>query len=113
METTTRGTPTSSGDGPGVTDLEKPSESIPGTAGPGAGEDKNPDLLRADGSLIPVTSGDEEEPRREPAADAVASRWRSRAAERLAEAAPSEIALSAFAAGLVAGIILGAISARR
>jgi hypothetical protein len=71
------------------------------------------DLLRADGSLIPVTREEGEAPRREPTTRAARLAWRSWTAERLASAAPSEIALSAFAAGLVAGAILGAALARR
>jgi hypothetical protein len=108
METTTPTPPTSSGDG---SSTPTASEKMSGATEAHPGETS--DLLRADGSLIPVTREEGEAPRREPTTRSALLAWRSRAAERLAAAAPSEIALSAFVAGLVAGVILGAAHARR
>jgi hypothetical protein len=110
METTSPTTSTSSGD---ASSSPTVSERVSGAFG--ASVDEGPDLLRADGSLIPVTREADEAPRREPpASPAMLLRaWRSRTAERLAAASPSEIALSAFGLGLVAGVFLGVASARR
>ena len=103
---------TSSGDGSGKS---TPVENDP--AGASAANGEGADLLRADGSLIAVTRGEDAAPRREPASRSATrlrlDAWRSRTADRLAAAAPSEIALSAFAAGLVAGVILGVAAARK
>jgi len=113
METTTRKPSTSSGDGP-----DGPNES------PGKGleralradEGHEPaKLLSADGSQIPIgrEPGEAEADEAEPAGVAGLSARPSRTVQRLLNAGPSPVAISAFAAGVVVGVLVGALWARR
>jgi hypothetical protein len=100
---------TSSGDGPNV----EPSGDRLERA-PRADETREAArLLSADGSQIPIDREPGEAGETERASRSGLSARRSQTIQKLLNAGPSPVAVSAFAAGVVAGVLVGALWARR